>query len=103
METQKARARVAFEVLAALAMSAAPALAEDPFSGLTSTVTSSANLWAGAIVLIGACLSGGAIIFGSQNSGKWAGRFLGGSAILALTIKGASLLTWLNSNLGIAK
>jgi len=77
--------------------------AEDPFASIESTINASAKIWAGALVLIGALVAGGAIMFGSQNSGRHVGKFLAATAILLLTLKGASLITWLSSALGFGQ
>ena len=88
----------------ALFLSLAPvARADDPFASIESTISASAKIWAGALVLIGAVVAGGAIMFGSQNSGRHVGRFLAATAILLLTLKGASLITWLSSALGLGQ
>jgi type IV secretory pathway VirB2 component (pilin) len=81
----------------------ATAHAQDPFGTLENTVSSNAKLWAGAIVLIGAVIAGASIIMGSQNSGKWVGRFIGGSILLLLTLKGQALLQWLSSGFGVGQ
>jgi hypothetical protein len=95
--------RVALTLLAVSALAVAPALAQDPFASLESTVSNNAKLWAGAIILIGAVVSGAAIVMGSQNSGKWLGRFLGGGVLLLLTLKGQQLLQWLSSSVGLGQ
>jgi hypothetical protein len=88
-------------VLAALV---APVVhADDPFSSMESTISTSSKIWAGALVLIGALVAGGAIMFGSQNSGRHLGKFLAATAILLLTLKGSSLITWLSSAFGIGQ
>ena len=95
--------KVLLTLLMLSALAAAPALAQDPFASLESTVSNNAKLWAGAIILIGAVVSGAAIVMGSQNSGKWLGRFLGGGVLLLLTLKGQQLLQWLSSSVGLGQ
>ena len=94
---------VALVLVTATVLTAAPAFAQDPFANLESTVSSNAKLWAGAIILIGAVVAGAAIVMGSQNSGKWLGRFLGGGVLLLLTLKGQQLLQWLSSSVGLGQ
>lgn len=88
-------------LVAVSTITAVPAHAQDPFATLEGTVQNNAKLWAGAIILIGAVISGAAIVMGSQNSGKWLGRFLGGGVLLILTLKGQQLLTWLSTSIGM--
>ena len=91
-------------LLLLVAILLAPAVrADDPFSSLESTISTSAKIWAGALVLIGALVAGAAIMFGSQNSGRHLGKFLAATAILLLTLKGSSLITWLSSAFGLGQ
>lgn len=99
----KTRVLLVLALAALSAVAAAPAHAQDPFANLENTISNNAKLWAGAIVLIGAVVSGAAIVMGSQNSGKWLGRFLGGSVLLLLTLKGQQLLAWLSSSVGMGQ
>ena len=106
--TTRTKRRARRVVIAVLAMTlfaavAPVAHAEDPFASIESTISTSARVWAGALVLIGALVAGGAIMFGSQNSGRHVGKFLAATAILLLTLKGASLITWLSSALGFGQ
>src|SRR5262245_58003523 len=78
-------------VLAVLALSSAPALAQDPFAGLTSTLNSSARTWAAALMLVGALIAGGAIMMGSHESGRHARNFLFGAIFLVMAGAGLAI------------
>jgi hypothetical protein len=78
-------------LLGALLLSSVPALAQDPFAGLTSTLNSSARTWAAALMLVGALIAGGAIMLGSHESGRHARNFLFGAIFLVLAGAGLAL------------
>jgi hypothetical protein len=74
-----------------LALSAAPAFAQDPFAGLTNTLNSSARTWAAALMLVGALIAGGAIMMGSHESGRYSRNFLFGAVFLVLAGAGLAI------------
>ncbi len=78
-------------LLGALLLSGAPALAQDPFAGLTNTLNSSARTWAAALMLIGALIAGGAIMMGSHESGRHTRNFLFGAIFLVLAGAGLAI------------
>jgi hypothetical protein len=82
---------VAGVLLGALTLGAAPALAQDPFAGLTSTLSSNARNWAAALMLVGALIAGGAIMMGSHDSGRHARNFLFGAIFLVLAGAGLAI------------
>lgn len=79
-------------LLGAVLLSSVPALAQDPFAGLTSTLNSSARTWAAALMLVGALIAGGAIMMGSRESGHHTRNFLFGAVFLVMA--GAGLATY---------
>ena len=78
-------------VLAVLLLTSVPALAQDPFAGLTRTLNSSARTWAAALMLIGALIAGGAIMMGSRESGHHTRNFLFGAVVLVLAGAGLAI------------
>ena len=68
-----------------------PALAQDPFAGLTNTLNSSARTWAAALMLVGALIAGGAIMMGSRESGHHTRNFLFGAVFLVLAGAGLAI------------
>ena len=78
-------------LLGALLLSSVPALAQDPFAGLTNTLNSSARTWAAALMLIGALIAGGAIMMGSHESGRHTRNFLFGAIFLVLAGAGLAI------------
>ena len=93
MGDQKRRVALAVGLLVGIvALGAMPALAQDPFAGLTNTLNSSARTWAAALMLVGALLAGGAIMMGSRESGHHTRNFLFGAIFLVL----AAIATWLD-------
>jgi uncharacterized membrane protein len=78
-------------LLGAVLLSSAPALAQDPFAGLTNTLNSSARTWAAALMLIGALIAGGAIMMGSRESGHHTRNFLFGAVFLVLAGAGLAI------------
>jgi hypothetical protein len=69
-----------------------PAFAQqDPFSGLTNTLNSSARNWAAALMLVGALIAGGAIMMGSHESGRHTRNFLFGAIFLVLAGAGLAI------------
>jgi hypothetical protein len=77
-------------LIAFLAVSV-PAFAQDPFSGLTNTLNSSARNWAAALMLVGALIAGGAIMMGSHESGRHTRNFLFGAIFLVLAGAGLAI------------
>src|SRR5258708_40048540 len=71
-------------LLGALLLSSVPALAQDPFAGLTSTLNSSARTWAAALMLVGALIAGGGVMLGSDACGRHARDFLLGAFFLVV-------------------
>ena len=84
-------------MLGVLALSGTPALAQDPFAGLTSTLNSSARTWAAALMLVGALIAGGAIMLGSHESGRHARNFLFGAIFLVMAGAGLAIYDRLSS------
>ena len=78
-------------ILAVLLSSSAPAFAQDPFAGLTSTLNSSARNWAAALMLVGALIAGGAIMMGSHEAGRHTRNFLFGAVFLVLAGAGLAI------------
>ena len=78
-------------LLAAFLLAGAPALAQDPFAGLTNTLNSSARTWAAALMLVGALIAGGAIMMGSHESGRHTRNFLFGAVFLVLAGAGLAI------------
>ena len=86
------RALVAVAALTAfLIIAVAPVFAQDPFAGLTSTLNSSARNWAAALMLVGALIAGGAIMFGSHDSGRHTRNFLFGAVFLVMAGAGLAI------------
>lgn len=82
---------VAGLLVGALVLSATPAFAQDPFAGLTNTLSSSARNWAAALMLVGALIAGGAIMMGSHDSGRHARNFLFGAIFLVMAGAGLAI------------
>ena len=78
-------------LLGILLLAGVPALAQDPFAGLTRTLNSSARTWAAALMLVGALIAGGAIMMGSRESGHHARNFLFGAIFLVLAGAGLAI------------
>ena len=78
-------------VIVVLLVASAPAFAQDPFAGLTNTLTANARTWAAALMLIGALIAGGAIMMGSHESGRHARNFLFGAIFLVLAGAGLAI------------
>ena len=78
-------------VSCAVLLLSAPALAQDPFAGLTNTLNSSARTWAAALMLVGALIAGGAIMMGSHESGRHTRNFLFGAVFLVLAGAGLAI------------
>lgn len=78
-------------VVGALIVPSAPAFAQDPFAGLTSTLNSSARNWAAALMLVGALIAGGAIMMGSHEAGRHTRNFLFGAVFLVLAGAGLAI------------
>jgi hypothetical protein len=78
-------------LLGAVLLSGAPALAQDPFAGLTNTLNSSARTWAAALMLVGALIAGGAIMMGSHESGRHTRNFLFGAVFLVMAGAGLAI------------
>ncbi len=78
-------------MLGVLSVFCAPAFAQDPFAGLTSTLNSSARNWAAALMLVGALIAGGAIMFGSHESGRHTRNFLFGAIFLVMAGAGLAI------------
>jgi hypothetical protein len=87
--------RRTFVVLAGVLLGAlvlaTPAVAQDPFAGLTHTLNSNARTWASALMLIGALIAGGAIMMGSHESGRHTRNFLFGAIFLVLAGAGLAI------------
>jgi type IV secretory pathway VirB2 component (pilin) len=73
----------------------------DPFAGLGDSLQSNIPIWAGIMAMIAAMVVGGALYYGSQNAGKWVGRFIGGTVFILLATMGRDLLGWLSTTFGI--
>ena len=82
---------VAGLMLAVMLSFSVPAFAQDPFAGLTSTLNSSARNWAAALMLVGALIAGGAIMFGSHESGRHTRNFLFGAIFLVMAGAGLAI------------
>jgi hypothetical protein len=78
-------------LLAVLLLTSVPALAQDPFAGLTRTLNSSARTWAAALMLVGALIAGGAIMMGSRESGHHTRNVLFGAVFLVLAGAGLAI------------
>ena len=78
-------------VLGILLVGSVPAFAQDPFTGLTSTLNASARNWAAALMLVGALIAGGAIMFGSHESGRHTRNFLFGAIFLVMAGAGLAI------------
>ena len=78
-------------LVGAAVLSSAPAFADDPFAGLTSMLNSSARNWAAALMLVGALIAGGAIMFGSHESGRHTRNFLFGAVFLVMAGAGLAI------------
>lgn len=78
-------------MLIAFLLVSVPAFAQDPFSGLTNTLNSSARNWAAALMLVGALIAGGAIMMGSHESGRHTRNFLFGAIFLVLAGAGLAI------------
>ena len=79
-------------MLIAFLVVSVPAFAQqDPFSGLTNTLNSSARNWAAALMLVGALIAGGAIMMGSHESGRHTRNFLFGAIFLVLAGAGLAI------------
>jgi len=72
-------------------LASVPAVAQDPFAGLTNTLNSNARTWAAALMLVGALIAGGAIMMGSHESGRHARNFLFGAIFLVLAGAGLAV------------
>jgi uncharacterized membrane protein len=82
---------VSVALMAAIILSSVPVFAQDPFAGLTSTLNSSARNWAAALMLVGALIAGGAIMFGSHDSGRHTRNFLFGAVFLVMAGAGLAV------------
>ena len=90
--TQRRLAVLIGGTLIALLVVTVPAFAQqDPFSGLTNTLNSSARNWAAALMLVGALIAGGAIMMGSHESGRHTRNFLFGAIFLVLAGAGLAI------------
>jgi len=91
MSNHRAFVAVAALLFGVLLLSSSPAFAQDPFAGLTSTLNSSARNWAAALMLVGALIAGGAIMFGSHESGRHTRNFLFGAVFLVMAGAGLAI------------
>ena len=91
MGTRRTAALVAALIVGLLLVSSAPALAQDPLAGLTSTLNSNARNWAAGLMLVGALIAGGAIMFGSHESGRHTRNFLFGAVFLVMAGAGLAI------------
>lgn len=78
-------------LVAVVLVTSVPAIAQDPFAGLTNTLNSNARTWAAALMLVGALIAGGAIMMGSHESGRHARNFLFGAIFLVLAGAGLAV------------
>jgi hypothetical protein len=91
MRNRRTVGLIAALIAAVVVLSGAPAFAQDPFAGLTSTLNSSARNWAAALMLVGALIAGGAIMFGSHESGRHTRNFLFGAVFLVMAGAGLAI------------
>ncbi len=87
-------------VMVAGALAAAPAGA-DTLDGLARTIDAAGRVWGPALLVLSALIAGGAIGFGSHQSGEKIKNFLIGGIFLALAAAGGAIILGKFNGLGL--
>lgn len=101
----EAPARVGFWVVVlALMVSAAPAFAGGDFvQQMSDKISTVMPIVAGLLAMIAAVVVGGTAYYGSNNTGKWVGKFIVGTLFVLGATLGKDLLPALRDFFGIGK
>lgn len=93
----------ALAVLLLVGSSAVPAGAADFVGNLRDKIATSIPIVAGLLAMVAAVVVGGVAYYGSNNTGKWVGKFLVGTLFVLAATLGADLLPALRDFFGIGR
>ena len=103
MDRVKRVAVTALMVAMLVGSATVPASAEDFVGNLRDKIATSIPIVAGLLAMVAAVVVGGVAYYGSNNTGKWVGKFLVGTLFVLAATLGADLLPALRDFFGIGR